>query len=159
MKAEYILRIIFVGIIVTFFLFSVFFIGIYSSYIKYYGINLFYNPFFAQSLNLYVFIGLSLFFGIGFVLPYVGKIIKILYALMLIASMLMLIPFLGKSVGHMLLAKKDKVILEGKEIFVEVLYNDGFYKVYMNPSTKDLDTLEKRKENLIYYEIPQKNKN
>ena len=159
MKAEYILRIIFVGILITFFLFSVFLVGIYSSYIKYFGINIFYNPFFAQSFNVYIFVALSLFFGIGFFLPYINKIIKIVYILALLGSMTMLIPSVGNSVGMMLLSKKDKVLIENKEVVVKVLYDDGFYKVYLNPNAKDLDTLEKRKENLVYFEIPKEAKN
>ncbi len=92
-------------------------------------------------------------FGIGFFIPVVGFLIKFAYCLLLVISLLLFVPPLGKSVGETLLSKKIVLNINGEQKNVVALYEDKSYIVYQN-SPEVLETLEERKRNLSYYKKP-----
>lgn len=153
MRAANILRAFLLGIFLSFLLTCVFWAAIFSNYIYYYGIPLFFNPFFGNVFNGYLFIIMVVVFGIGFFIPVVGFLIKFAYCLLLVISLLLFVPPLGKSVGETLLSKKIVLNINGEQKNVVALYEDKSYIVYQN-SPEVLETLEERKRNLSYYKKP-----
>ncbi|WP_104721837.1 hypothetical protein [Helicobacter mesocricetorum] len=153
MMIENILRAFLLGVFLSFILMCVFWAGIFSNYINYYGISVFFNPFFGNVFNGYLFIVMVVVFGVGFFIPVVGFLIKLGYCVLLGISLLLFIPSLGKSMGEALLSKKIALTIDGERKNVVALYEDKFYIVYQN-SSEVLPTLEERKRNLSYYEKP-----
>ena len=81
-----------VSLMLVFVLFSVFWATIFSGYIQYYGIAVFFNPFFMNVFNPYAFVILVAIFGIGFVIPFINKLFKLLFIVLLGGTLLLFIP-------------------------------------------------------------------
>ena len=104
--------------------------GIYTSYFQFYEIKEYFNGFFMQNLNGYFYAIFGLFSGIAFVSN--SNFLKVLYLLCGIALSLTFIPSVGKNVGDRLFLRENvKIVQEGKEQFVRVIYRDK-YKFYYN---------------------------
>lgn len=108
-------------------------------------------------MDMKVFVILWAFFGFGFGIAYIGVLVRLIYGACLLLSISFLIPFVGREAGGFLLAKEEMIPVDNKSTRVNVLYENRFYKIYLDPKAESLETLEERKKNLIYYEIPQNN--
>ena len=103
---------------------------IFTSYFTFYEIREYFNSFFMNNLNGYFYVIFGLFSGICFVSN--SNFLKILYLLCAITLSLTFIPSLGKNVGDRLFLRENtKIVQEGKEQFVRVIYRDK-YKFYYN---------------------------
>lgn len=140
-----------VSLLLIFLLFSVFWATIFSGYIQYYGIAVFFNPFFINVFNPYAFILLVAIFGIGFVIPLIDKLFKLLFIALLIGAVTLFIPQFGKTAGEILLSKEYALSIDGHTQNVRGLYEDRSYIVYLKEDSKDFET---RKRNLVYYQKP-----
>lgn len=104
--------------------------GIYANYFTFYEIKEYFNGFFMNNLNVYFYAIFGLFSGIAFVSN--SNFLKVLYLLCAITISLTFIPTLGKNVGDRLFLRENtKIVQEGKEQFVRVIYRDK-YKFYYN---------------------------
>ena len=118
------------GAIFGFFPIILFYGGIFTSYFTFYEIREYFNSFFMNNLNGYFYAIIGLFSGICFVSN--SNFLKILYLLCAITLSLTFIPSLGKNVGDRLFLRENtKIVQEGKEQFVRVIYRDK-YKFYYN---------------------------
>lgn len=140
-----------VSLLLVFLLFSVFWATIFSGYIQYYGIAVFFNPFFINVFNPYAFVLLVAIFGIGFVIPLIDKLFKLLFAVFLGGAVVLFIPQFGKSAGEILLSKEYTLNINGRTQNVRGLYEDKGYIVYLSEDSEDFET---RKRNLVYYQKP-----
>lgn len=154
---SYIFQSIILGLFLAFVLSCLFWVGIFANYINYYGIREFFNPFFVNVMDMKVFVILWAFFGFGFGIAYIGVLVRLIYGVCLLLSISFLIPFVGREAGGFLLAKEEMIPVDNKSTRVNVLYENRFYKIYLDPKAESSETLEERKKNLIYYEIPQNN--
>ena len=140
-----------VSLLLIFLLFSVFWATIFSGYIQYYGIAVFFNPFFINVFNPYAFILLVAIFGIGFVIPLIDKLFKLLFIALLIGAVALFIPQFGKTAGEILLSKEYALSIDGHTQNVRGLYEDRGYIIYLKEDSEDFET---RKRNLVYYQKP-----
>ncbi len=113
------------GIFFTFILDFFVFLGIKLNYIDFYEIDVYYNILFAdhQSIIAYAFSTLFL----GYITIYVdnNKLSAIILGVLFFISSLTLIPPVGKSVGAMLLMKKDVTLQDHKHSYRGDIYYDG----------------------------------
>ncbi|CAM3605965.1 MULTISPECIES: hypothetical protein [Helicobacter] len=140
-----------VSFMLVFLLFAVFWATIFSGYIQYYGIKVFFNPFFFNVFNIYAFIFFVAIFGIGFVIPFVDKVFKFLFVVLLGCAILLFIPNFGRAMGEIFLAKDYTLNIQGEMRNIHGLYEDRHYIVYLSEDSEDFET---RKRNLVYYEKP-----
>lgn len=140
-----------VSFMLVFLLFAVFWATIFSGYIQYYGISVFFNPFFFNVFNPIAFLLLVAIFGIGFAIPFVENIFKILFVVLLGGAVLLFFPSLGKAAGEIFLAKDYTLSIAGEMQSIRGLYEDARYIVYLSEDSEDFET---RKRNLVYYEKP-----
>ncbi|MDE5591375.1 MAG: hypothetical protein K2I63_00230, partial [Helicobacter sp.] len=139
MKPENILQMFFTGVFLSFILTCIFWAGIFSNYIQYYGIRISFNPFFSDVFNSYIFFIMVVIFGGGFFIPFLSNIIKSLYGILLFIALLLLIPPLGRTVGEAMFSKEITLAINGNAKNVLSLYEDKFYIVFqyskVTPST------------------------
>lgn len=140
-----------VSFMLVFLLFCIFWATIFNGYIQYYGIKVFFNPFFFNVFNPYAFAFFVVIFGIGFAIPFLNKAFKIVFVLGLISVIMLFIPQLGRTVGKIFLSKDYTLEIQGEIQNVRGLYEDKGYIVYL---TEDSDDFETRKRNLVYYQKP-----
>ncbi|WP_026944145.1 hypothetical protein [Helicobacter rodentium] len=140
-----------VSFMLVFLLFCIFWATIFSGYIQYYGIAVFFNPFFFNVFNPYAFVFFVAIFGIGFVIPFVDKAFKILFILALMGVMVLFIPQLGRTAGEIFLSKDYTLSIQGEMQTIRGLYEDENYIVYLKEDSEDFET---RKRNLVYYQKP-----
>ncbi|MCI5969339.1 hypothetical protein [Helicobacter sp.] len=151
MKVTEILQSFLLGLVLVFLLFCVFWAAIYASYMQYYGIAEFFNPFFRNVFNPIAFFILTAIFGLGLMLPFVDKLFKILFFILLACALLLFMPSLGKVAGSIFLAKDQIITLQGEQKRIQSLYETNYYIVYLSADSDDFET---RKRNLVYYEKP-----
>ena len=140
-----------VSFMLVFLLFCVFWATFFNGYIQYYGINVFFNPFFFNVFNPYAFGIFVAVFGIGFAIPLIDKVFKFLFVLTLIGVVLLFIPNLGRTAGEIFLAKDYNLMIQGEMRTIRGLYEDERYIVYLSEDSEDFEI---RKRNLVYYEKP-----
>ncbi len=140
-----------VSFMLVFLLFAVFWATIFVGYIQYYGIKVFFNPFFINVFNPIAFFLLIAIFGIGFTIPLIEKVFKILFVLLLGGTILLFVPSFGRIAGEIFLAKDYTLSIAGEMQTIHSLYEDGHYIVYLSEDSEDFET---RKRNLVYYEKP-----
>ncbi|TLD83540.1 hypothetical protein LS70_005145 [Helicobacter sp. MIT 11-5569] len=151
MKVVNIVQSFLLGFVLVFLLFAIFWATIYSSYMQYYGIGEFFNPFFRNVFNPAGFFILVGIFGIGLMLPFIGSFFKILFFVLLACELLLFIPPFGRSVGSIFLAKEQIITLNGEQKVIHSLYENHRYIVYLSADSDDFET---RKRNLVYHEKP-----
>ncbi|MBD5165383.1 hypothetical protein [Helicobacter sp.] len=142
---------IIVSFLLVFLLFAIFWATIFSGYIQYYGIAVFFNPFFLNVFNPIAFVILVAIFGIGFAIPFIDKVFKILFVALLGGTLLLFIPSLGRAAGEIFLSKDYTLSIQGAMQTIHSLYEDSRYIVYLSEDSEDFET---RKRNLVYYEKP-----
>ncbi len=151
MRASSIMQAFFVSVGLVFILFCVFWATVYSRYMQYYGIQEFFNPFFVNVFDKFAYGILVVIFGIGFAIPFLEKLFKVVIFALLACATLLFIPSLGKSVGEICLARDYRIMVDGAEKVVHGLYENPNYIVYLTEDSSDFET---RKRNLVYYQKP-----
>ena len=107
--------------------------------------------FFMNVFNPYAFAFFVAIFGIGFVIPFINKLFKLLFIALLGGTLLLFIPQFGKTAGEILLSKEYTLDINEHAQNVRGLYEDKGYIVYLK---EDSDDFETRKRNLVYYQKP-----
>lgn len=110
----------------------IFYAGIFVNYFSYYEIKEFFNNFFMQNLNLYLYLIFGLFSGFAFIVN--TNFFRFLYLICLILMSLTLIPNIGKIMGEKLFFKNTRILINGQSQNINLIYKDK-YKIYYN--TKD----------------------
>ncbi len=134
------------GMFFTFFLDFFFILGIFLNYIKAQNIDVYYNVLFADHQS-YILYSLGVIcFGYLFVFFKDTKIAAIIFTLCLIIVNLTQIPSIGKEVGSMLLAEKEKVIRSGAHIYIGTIIYTGRDTVWFyDDELEKIITFEKEK--------------
>jgi hypothetical protein len=101
-----IIQMILSGVFFTFICDFFLFLGIYKNYIDKYGIDIYYNAFFAQNQNIILFFTLSIF--LGYLIMYKSAKISIAtISLLFLLSSATLIKPLGEVAGKALFMQED----------------------------------------------------
>ncbi len=150
MKITEIIQSFLISLVLVFLLFCIFWSGVYSSYIKFYGVAEFFNPFFANVFNGALFLFLSAIFGVAFLIPFINRIFKFVYILLFLISMSCFVPLVGESIGYSLLSKTYNLELDGIQKEIIGLYENSKYIVYLE-KIEVLETQENKKSTLRYY--------
>ena len=113
------------GIFFTFILDFFVFLGIKLNYIDFYEIDVYYNILFADHQSIIAYALSTLF--LGYITIYIdnNKLSAIVLGVLFFISSLTLIPPVGKSVGAMLLMKKDVTLQDHKYSYRGDIYYDG----------------------------------
>ena len=151
MKVVDILQSFLLALVLVFMLFCVFWAAIYVGYIQYYGIREFFNPFFSNVFNPVAFFICVSIFGVGLAIPFLDRLFKILFFILLACALVLFVPSFGKSVGDIFLAKQQIISQQGEQKNIKSLYENYRYIVYLSADSDDFET---RKRNLVYYEKP-----
>lgn len=135
-----IIAIVFFGAIFGLFPIIIFYGGIFIHYFSYYEIKEYFNSFFIQNLNLYLYILFGLFSGIAFVVN--KNFLRFIYLICAILFCLTLIPSIGLNAGEKMFAKNAKINIDGKNYIAKLIYKDNmkiYYKLKDNPKIQRLD--------------------
>ncbi len=151
MKVAYVLQSFLLAFALVFMLFCVFWAGIYSSYMQYYGIREFFNPFFINVFNPVAFFICIGIFGIGLMIPFVYKLFRILFFVILACELTLFIPSFGLIVGGAFLGGEHSIVVNNESKRIHSLYENHRYIVYLSADSEDFET---RKRNLVYHEKP-----
>lgn len=151
MKVVEILQSFLLGLALVFMLFCIFWSAIYASYMQYYGIAEFFNPFFSNVFSPTMFFISVVAFGIGLSIPALNGVFKILFFCFLFCALVLFIRPFGRFVGDVLLSQELIVQQAGEEKRVKSLYEGRSYFVYLSEDSEDFAV---RKQNLIYHKKP-----
>lgn len=113
------------GMFFTFFLDFFLILGIFLNYIRPQEIDIYYNILFADNQNIWWFSAGVLIFGYMFLFLKNPKIPVIFFIISFSLVNLTQIPSIGKDVGSMLLAQKDKVFTIGKHNYIGTIVYSG----------------------------------
>jgi len=94
------------GIFFTFFIDFFLFLGMKTNYIDKYNIDIYYNIFFVDNQNIFIFLLFSILFGY-LVLYQSNKLALLLIGPLFIASLTTLISPIGNTLGKLLLMKEN----------------------------------------------------
>lgn len=133
------------GIFFTFILDFFLFLGIKQGYIDFYNIDLYYNILFADHQNILIYTLVSAI--LGFVVIYIdnNKVSFIVIGVLFTLSLSTIIPFVGHSLGEMLLMKKNVVLKDSKHIFYGDIYYDGRTQInFYDNELKKIILLDKK---------------
>jgi len=112
------------GMFFTFILDFFVILGIKVNYIDFYGVHVYYNILFADHQNGFLFFFFSII--IGYLVIYANtKTALIIIGSLFILSMSTLIPPIGKTVGEMMLMKKNITLKTDKFSYHGDLYYNG----------------------------------
>jgi len=127
------------GLFFTFFLDFFLFLGMKINYIDLYEIKIFYNTFFAENQNIYIYLFMSAF--IGYLVIYVrSATIKVsIVGVLLLLSLSTLIQEVGYRVGLMMFAHKNVTLRESRYTFTGDIYYSG--RKYITFYDYDLDKI------------------
>lgn len=125
-----IFTIVFFGVFFGILPIILFYGGIFITYLPYYNIKEYFNPFFISNVNIYFYILFGLFSGIAFFLK--TNLLKYLYLLMSVLMLSTFIDSVGIYVGHRLLSKYNTTVLINNEsMLINVIYKND-HKIYYN---------------------------
>lgn len=113
------------GVFFTFFLDFFLFLGMKLNYIDYYNIDLYYNPFFADNQNIYIYLFFTALFG--FLVTYLEntKLSFIVIGGLLFLSLTTFFQPIGHKVASMLFMKKGVTLQTKKFTYNGDIYYDG----------------------------------
>ncbi len=113
------------GVFFTFFIDFFLFLGMKLNYIDYYKIDLYYNPFFADNQNIYIYLLFTAFFG--FLITYLEniKINLVVIGGLFILSLSTFIHPVGHKLGSMLLMTKNVQLHDNRYVYKGDIYYDG----------------------------------
>ncbi|SFV74966.1 hypothetical protein MNB_SM-3-100 [hydrothermal vent metagenome] len=112
------------GLFFTYFIDFFFFLGLKKNYIDPLQIDIYYNIFFADNQNVWVYLLLSIF--IGYIVIYINiTFIKVfILSILFVLGISTNIPQIGHKVGMMLFQKKNVTFKNKRYTFIgDVLYN------------------------------------
>lgn len=135
-----IIAIIFFGAVFGLFPMIIFYGGIFVHYLSYYEIKEYFNSFFMQNLNLYLYCGFGLFSGIAFIIN--TNFLRFVYLACMLVFCSTLIPNIGINMGEKLFAKNARINVDGQAKPVKLIYKDNkkiYYKFNNNPKIQRLD--------------------
>ncbi len=116
------------GLLFGFILDYFFFLGIFLNYIKKLDIDVYFNIFFWDAQNIFIYLTLSLF--VGFVIMYLQIRLKLIIMITLfLVSFSSLIENIGYMYGKTLFMKEDVVLTNKKFKFVGDIYYIGRKKI------------------------------
>ena len=113
------------GMFFTFFLDFFFILGIFLNYIRPQEIDIYFNVLFADHQNIWLFSTGVVIFGYMFLFLKNTKIPVFVFIISFAFVNLVQIPSIGKDVGAMLLAQKDKVFTLGKHTYIGTIIYTG----------------------------------
>ena len=133
------------GVFFTFILDFFIILGVKLNYIEFYNIHVYYNILFADNQNIYLFLLFT--FIIGYLVIYTKtKITLISIGVMFILSFSTLLPPIGKTVGEMMLMKKNTIITTNKFSYHGNIYYNGRKTVtFYDDTLKKVIILNKNK--------------
>lgn len=135
-----IITVVFFGAMFGLFPIIIFYSGIFVNYFSYYEIKEYFNSFFIQNLNLYLYILFGLFSGIAFIAN--NNFLRFIYLACAILFCLTLIPSIGLNVGEKMFAKNARININGQNHIAKLIYKDNvkmYYKLKDNPKIQRLD--------------------
>ncbi|MEA2091644.1 MAG: hypothetical protein U9O83_04660, partial [Campylobacterota bacterium] len=117
------------GIFITFILDFFIFLGIFSNYIKYHEIDVYYSILFWDYQNIYIYLILSAIFG--FLVTYINrdKLSLGIVGLLFLLSLSTLIHSVGNSLGEMIFMKKNVTYKDARYSYVGDVYYNGREKI------------------------------
>ncbi len=113
------------GMFFTFFLDFFFILGIFLNYIEAQDIDVYYNVLFADHQSYLLYALGVIVFGYLFIFFKNTKMAAIIFAVCFAIVNLTQIPSIGKDVGELLLAEKDKVIKVGVHTYIGSIVYKG----------------------------------
>jgi hypothetical protein len=113
------------GMFFTFFLDFFFILGIFLNYIEAQDIDVYYNVLFADHQSYLLYALGVVTFGYLFIFFKNIKVAAIIFAVCFALVNLTQIPSIGKEVGEMLLAEKNKVIRIGVHTYIGTIVYKG----------------------------------
>ncbi|MFT5660640.1 MAG: hypothetical protein ACI9TV_001282 [Sulfurimonas sp.] len=136
------------GAFFTFFLDFFLFLGMKLNYIDYYKIDLYYNPFFADNQNVFVYLFFTILFGLLITYIENTKLSLIVIGGLLLLSLTMLIEPIGHKVASILFMQKNVSLQTSRFVYKGDIYYDGRTTItFYDNEIKKILTL--KKEDLI----------
>ena len=133
------------GAFFTFFLDFFLFLGMKLNYIDYYKIDLYYNPFFADNQNIYVYLFFTALFG--FLITYIEnmKLNFLIIGSLFILSLTTFMHPIGHKVASMIFMKKDVSFHTDRFVYRGDIYYDGRTQIrFYDYEIKKMITLNKK---------------
>ena len=133
------------GAFFTFFLDFFLFLGMKLSYIDFYEIDLYYNPFFADNQNIYIYLLFTFLFG--FLITYIEntKLNLIIIGGLLALSLATLFQPIGHAIASMLFIEKNVSFHTDRFVYKGDIYYDGRTQIsFYDYELKKIITLNKK---------------
>ena len=135
-----IIAVIFFGATFGLFPIIIFYGGIFVHYFSYYEIKEYFNSFFTQNLNIYLYVLFGLFSGIAFVLN--RSFLRSLYLVCVILFSFTFIPSIGVNMGERMFGKNARINIDGQSQSARLIYKDNmkiYYKLKDSPKIQRID--------------------
>ena len=113
------------GIFFTFFLDFFLFLGMKLNYIDYYNIDLYYNPFFADNQNIYIYMFFTFVFGLLITYIENTKLNLIIIGGLLALSLTTLIHPIGHSLASTMFMQKNVTLYSDRFVYKGDIIYDG----------------------------------
>lgn len=136
---------LFFGLIFTLIPVAILLSGVMESYLKYHGIAVYFNPYFAYAINGWVFLGVSIVVGYLMLFSIGSTVFRALYIVIFLMSISAYTPMIGQAWGVALFHKPEvELSLEGgKKVSAEVLYEGREAIYYRLHGEMRIEKLEK----------------
>ncbi len=123
--------ILFFGSILTLIPLVVFFAGVQKNYLVYYGIAVYFNPYFAYAFDGLKFLGISIATGYLIFFGKMASTFRVLYVMVVVLSIFSFIPIIGHSWGKAIFYRDSVEITlpNGKKTQAALIYEgrDAIY--------------------------------
>ncbi len=139
------------GAFFTFFVDFFLFLGMKLNYIDFYKIDLYYNPFFADHQNIYIYLLFSVFFGILITYIENTKLSLIVIGGFFALSLSTLIQPIGYKVASTLFMTKNVTYHDSRYVYKgDVYYNGRTHITFYDYDLKKVIRLNKKDLKLSY---------
>jgi len=138
---------IFFGVIFFFLLDVTIFIGIMNGYLKYYGVKEFFNPFFIEHQNWYIFLLCAPLLGYLVMYSPLSRFFLALYALVFVFSLFTLQGSVGKKIGELFFLQENVKIRSNytSDRFYDVVY-EGANVIYFKDRDSEMVRFIEKKD-------------
>ena len=133
------------GVFFTFFIDFFLFLGIKPNYIDLYEIDLYYNILFADNQNIYIYLFFTILFG--YIVTYLEsvKVGFIVIGTLFVLSLATFIPFIGHSMGVLILQTKNISFHDSRHVYRGDMYYNGRRTItFYDTDIKKILTLQKK---------------
>lgn len=113
------------GIFITFIFDFFIFLGLKINYIDFYKVDIYYNIFFIDNQNIFLYLLSSLFFGFVVIYLNASKTKTLLVIFFFLLSLSTLMPSLGKAFGERIFMQKNQVFKSKRYTFTGDIYYSG----------------------------------